>query len=257
MTAVTAPAPADDEKVAIAPVKQSAIALERILATKPEVFISFVGQPTILLPVSPERPGSNTWSLRSDRVKAWIAEFTWEQSRIVLAEREIDRIITVLVGKAWHDQRNSVELKEAMDQDPLLDALVIFMHENAIFDKNCTALRSSLENVAKSAGIDMKDRLWPKGAPHLSRRIGELKNLLQTAGVIVEIGRRGNGVRFVKLSRQNPSGGDAKGSPPSPSIDNFHHPKEMRRHDDGDSVLRRKLFERLSASNTETNDEGH
>lgn len=84
----------------IAAMRQPALALERILATQLELFINVVGQPTVRLSSPTERPYVESWPLRSDLVKAWIAEFVWDQSCILLAEREIDRIITVLVGKA-------------------------------------------------------------------------------------------------------------------------------------------------------------
>lgn len=181
----------------------------------------------------------------------------WDQSRIVLAEREIDRIVTVLIGRAWYDQRHDIEVTLAMDEDPLLEALVIFMHEHAVFDKSCTALKSSLDHVARTAGLDTKDRLWPKGAPQLSHRIEGLKPLLKRAGITAELDRRSGGARFVKLTQDKPSGGDVAGPPPASSIDNSHHPREIHRHDDGDGDSRKKLFDLLRTPNLETNDEGH
>lgn len=237
--------------------RQPAIALEQILATNPELYINLVGQPTIGLPPSPERLRREHWPLRSERVKAWVAEFTWDQFGDILAEREIDRIVTVLVGKAWHDQRNDIAVTEAMDQDPLFESLLILMQEHAVFDKSCTALKDELDRVARANGLDTKDRLWPKGAPQLSRRIEELKPLLKRAGIMAELGRRSGGTRFVKLTYEKASGGDATGPPPTPSIDNSHHPNEIRRHDDSDGDFRRKLFDRLRPPTLETNDEGH
>lgn len=234
-----------------------ASALERILATKPELFINIVGQPTIVLPTSSDQPLPKTWPLRSERIKAWVAEFVWGQSGIILAEREIDRIVTVLVGKAWHDQRNDITVTEAMDQDPLLESLLILMQEHAVFDKSCTALKEELDRVARANGIDTKDRLWPKGAPQLSRRIEELKPLLKRAGVTAELGRRSGGMRFIKLKCEKVSGGDVAGPPPAPSIDNSHHPNDIHRHDDSDGDFRKKLFDRLRPPNLEMNDEGH
>lgn len=234
-----------------------ASALERILATKPKLFINIVGHPTIVLPMSSDQSLPKTWPLRSERIKAWIAEFVWGQSGVILAEREIDRIVTVLVGKAWHDQRNDISVTEAMDQDPLFESLLILMQECAVFDKSCTALKVELDRVARANGLDTKDRLWPKAAPQLSRRIEELKPLLKRAGVTAELGRRSGGMRFVKLTCEKSSGGDVTGPPPAPSIDNSHHPNKIRPHDDSDGDFREKLFDRLRPPNLETNDEGH
>lgn len=263
MTTPNTVSPSDNEDADPIPnVRQPAFALDRILAEQPELYINLVGQPTIVLAettqsASPDRPQSRIWPLRSDRVKAWIAEFTWNESGIVLAEREIDRIVTVLVGKAWHDQRNDVELTEAMDDDPLLEAIMIFMHEHAIFDKNATALIASLDQVARAAGIDTKDRLWPKGASQLSQRIGKLKPFLQRAGITAELGRRTGGHRYIKLTRHKQNDGTVAEPPPSPSVDNSHHPIDIHRHGDGDGDSRKKLFELLRTLNQETNHEGH
>ena len=257
MTATSENAPTANDTEVNAGGRLPANALERILAMKPKLFINLVGQPTIGLPTASEQPLPKTWPLRSERVKAWVAEFVWDQSGIVLAEREIDRIVTVLVGKAWHDQRNDIEVTEAMDQDPLLEALLIFARRQAVFDKTCTALGIDLESVAREAGLDTKDRHWPKGAPQLSRRIEELKPLLKRAGVTAELGRRSGGFRFVKLTCDKSSGGEVAGPPPASSIDNSHHPREIHRHDDGDGDSRKMLFDLLRNPKLETNDEGH
>ena len=237
--------------------RQSASALERILATEPDLYINVVGQPTIKLPTSSGQPLPQTWLLRSERIKAWIAEFMWDQTGVVLAERVIERIVTVLVGKAWHDPRHDVELTEAMDEDPLLDALLIFMHEHSVYDKSCTALKADLDQLARSSGLDVKDRLWPKATPQLSRRIAELKPLLKRAGITAELGRKAGGIRFVRLAREKPTGGDAKGPPLSPSVDNAHYPKEIHWRDDGDGASRKKLFDLVRTPNLETTNEGH
>ena len=257
MTATSENAPTANDTEVNAGGRLPANALERILAMKPKLFINLVGQPTIGLPTTSEQPLPKTWPLRSERVKAWVAEFVWDQSGIVLAEREIDRIVTVLVGKAWHDQRNDIAVTEAMDQDPLLEALLIFVRRHAVFDKTCTALGIALESVAREAGLDTKDRHWPKGAPQLSRRIEELKPLLKRAGVTAELGRRAGGFRFVKLTCDKSSGGDVAGPPHASSIDNSHHPREIHRHDDGDGDSRKMLFDLLRNPKLETNDEGH
>jgi hypothetical protein len=109
--------------------------------------------------------------------------------------------------------RHDVELTEAVDEDPLLEALLIFMHEHAVFDKSCTALMAALDQVARSSGLDTKDRLWPKAAPQLSKRIERLKPLLKRVDIAVELGRRSGGLRFVRLTLEKQSGGDAAAPP--------------------------------------------
>lgn len=233
------------ESVSVA--QQAGIALELILDQKPELFVNLVGQPVIALPTPEEQPTARPWPLRSERVKAWIAELVWQRQDIVLGERDIDRIITVLIGKAWKDQRTNIALTEAVDQDPLLDALIVFMQQNAAFDGSSTKLLAELSKAAMEAGLDTRDRLWPSGAPQLSRRIRELKDLLRAAYIASETGRRGSGVRFVKLTRLKAADDGPKSPPQSPSIDKSHHPDALRRNDDADGEYRDQLFAKLNS----------
>ncbi|WP_254511400.1 hypothetical protein [Anatilimnocola floriformis] len=221
-------------------------ALQLILDRRLELFVNLAGQAMIALPTSGNSETS-LWPLRSERVSSWIAAFIWDRLKVVLAEREIERVVMVLIGRAYGDQRTNIALAEAIEQDPLLDALLVFMHQNAVFDKSCTALRAALNKVARAIGLDMRDHLWPKGVPQLSRRISDLADLLLVAGITTKIGRRGSGVRFVKLTRTTSANGDDHETPPQgPSVDKSHHPKPLGHHVDADDET--ELFSRLEST---------
>lgn len=225
--------------------KPDALALDMIL-NEPllELFCDIVGQPCIRLPPPRDLPAEEPWKIRSERVRAWIADLIWERFRFILLDREIDRILNVLEGKAWRDQRRNVELCHAIEQDSLFEAILLFMEEETLFEGTMTKLLRELVKVGKRAGLDVKARDWPKGSPQLSSRIGKLEHLLAAAQIGVER-NRDSYERRVILKRMPHDGG---ASPPSqgPSVDKSHHPKAQRQHDATDPEKRAMLFARVS-----------
>ena len=226
-------------------VRRDVAALKLILGATPELYCNIVGEPCIRLP--PLRDGP-VWSLRSGRVRAWIADFVWEEAGLVLFEQEITRLLAVLEGKAWRDQRLDLELKDAVDQEPLLEAIMIWISSNHRFEGTSTKFLRELRKTARKYGVDTQSRAWPKGPAQLSRRIGELTRLLEKAGVAVKIGRRPGGERYIILA--GGKGGDDDGKPPSqaPSIDKSHHPKPLHSPDDSDAQDSSNPFTKLKQS---------
>lgn len=212
-------------------------ALGLILATQPELFLNIIGEPCIGLPVAAEADRT-PWHLHSERVRAEIAGFIWEKLNLVVYDHELNRILRVLECQAWRDQRVDVELKDAVDNDPLLEGLVIFLNDpNRRGGVNLTAseLLDELSKVARKSGVDTNHHSWPKGAAQLSRRIGELSSILQKAGISVERGRNSGGVRFINLSRDSCDDDESTPSQP-PSIDKSHHPKPLPTADGSDGT---------------------
>lgn len=231
---------------------RAATALRLILNSTPSLYCNVVGTPCIGLPSirpgPPQEEAQEEWPLRSERVRAWIGEFFWEQTGMVLRERGITQTVIVLEGKAWHDQRLDLELSAAMDQEPVLEAAVIWMNQNPRFEGTQTKLLEELGKIAKKYGVDTQSQAWPKGPAQLSRRISELESLLKKAGVAVTIGRKPGGDRFVVLDKvkageEKPKEGDDVGTTPSQpaSVDKSHHPKMLRRCGGGDGDVFIKL----------------
>lgn len=227
-------------------VPQDVIALRLILDANPELYCDIAGEPRIRLPTASEQPPEELWSLRSDRVRAWIAEFIWEKSTRVLLDREIDRILNILEGKAWLDQRRDLELCDAIEHESVLEALLLFIEKEGRFEGTMTRLVQKLAMVARRAGLDIKSKKWPKGTPQFSNRIKELEPLLKKAQITVER-RRDAFQRRIVLERQTRDGAS---SPPShePSVDKSHHPKDQRRNDATDPQKRANVFARITHS---------
>ncbi len=239
------PSPNGQEQESAKVGRRDVAALKLIIEAIPELYCNIVGEPCIRLPPMRDGPDGGVWPLRSERVRAWIAEFIWKETETVLFEREITRFLAVLEGKAWQDQRLNLEVKDAVDQEPVLEAILIWLGINRRYEGTSTKFLQELRKTARKYGVDTQSRAWPKGSPQLSRRIGELRRLLEKAGVKVEIGRRPGGERYVLLDGQK--GGDDDGEPPSqaPSIDKSHHPKALRSTDGRDVGNHTDLFDRL------------
>lgn len=209
--------------------RRDVVALELILSNGPELYVNIVGEPCICLPFV---PGSNrsAWHLKHERVRAEIAGLIWEKLKLVLYDNELSRILRVLESQAWRDQRIDIDLKEAIDRDPLLEGLLILLADSDSKDGvnlKASELLTQLEKKARLNGVDTQHHSWPKGAAQLSRRIGELSSLLQQAGITVERGRNNGGVRFINLHRKTPcDDGEPTASQP-PSIDKSHHPQTL------------------------------
>jgi len=209
--------------------RRDVTALELIIEESPEVFVDIVGQPNIGIPI---RAGAKRvpWPLRHQRVRAEVAGFIWEKTTTVPYDHELNRILQVLESLAWADQRLDVDLKDAIDHDPLLECLLIFLRDpdrSGGINSTASALLNALSKAARKIGIDTKHHAWPKGAAQLSRRIGELSSLLKKAGITVERGRNSGGIRFINLS-QNVSCDDSEPTASrSPSIDKSHHPRSL------------------------------
>lgn len=209
-----------------------------------ELFCDTVGLPRIRLPTIPNRTAEEPWKLRSDRVRAWIAVFIWERAQIILLDREIDRILNILEGKAWLDQRRDLELCEAIEQDSVLEAVLVFMESEAVFEGTMTKFQRELAKTAKRAGLDVRSKNWPKGAPQLSRRIGSVELFLNKAGIKVERSHKSSErkLRLEKTTTKSPP------LPPSqgPSLDKSHHPKGQRQNDGVTTEKRVSVLTRIS-----------
>lgn len=229
--------------------RRDIVALQTILDANPELFVDVAGEPRIGLPFArgdPSRP-QLLWSLRHSRVRAEIAEFVYRETGSVLFDQEITRVLCVLEGRAWKDQRIDVELKQALDEEPLIEALFIFLHQPETagqFQGQCSKLLPALTKLGRKNGVDTHSKAWPKGAAQLSFRLGQLTNLLTKCGIRVTRGRLPGGARYVNLESDfTCDGGATEPSQPVP-VDKDHHPKCLRKIDARD-VASDDIFERI------------
>lgn len=218
-------------------IRRDVMTLDLILSEEPELYVNIVGEPFIGLPIAASTERA-PWLLKSERVQAEVAGFIWEKLRIVLYTHEVSRILRVLESCAWKDQRVDIELKDAIDHDPLLESLFILLSDpNSKGGVNLTAseLLNLLQKKARLHSLDTAHDCWPKGPAQLSRRIGDLSPLLEKNGVKVERGRNPGGIRFINLCRESncDDGGPVASQPPS--IDKSHHPQPLLPADAADA----------------------
>lgn len=225
------------------PARSDTLALSLIEAESLDFYCDIVGQPRVRLPPTGNQGPDETWCLRSDRFRAWIAQFIWDRSQRILLDREINRILNVLEGRAWQNHRVDIEIYEAIEHEPVLEALLLFLDRERRFEGTMTQLMQCLKKAARRAGLDVRAGTWPRGTPQLSSRIRQLEHLLTRAHITVER-RRDSYQRRIILKRQTSD--DAASSPSqAASVDKSHHPQNLRRNDASDAEKRASVFARV------------
>ncbi len=234
------------------PTRRDLVALQAVLNAKPELFVDIAGEPRIDLPFSCITPNRRPlpWPLRHGRVRAEIAEFIFRETGHVLFDQEITRILSVLEGKAWKDQRTDLDLKQALDEEPVVEALFIFLHQpetEGRFQGPCSKLLLALTKLGRKSGVDTRSKAWPKGAAQFSFRLGQLEQLLAKCGITVTRGRQPGGARYVKLESTFTCDDGPNGTSRTSSVDSDHHPKALRKSDARD-VASDAIFDRIQTS---------
>jgi hypothetical protein len=226
--------------------------VQAVLDAAPELFVDAAGEPRIGLPIPRDDPkhAVTIWPLRDIRVRSEIAEFLFREKGRVLSESEITRILNVLEGKAWKDHRIDIELKQALDEEPLIEAVFIFLHQPETagqFRGSCSKLLPALTKIGRKSGVDTRSRAWPKGAAQLSNRLGQLEAMLQKCGVSMRRGRMPGGARYVNLVSNFSRDDGAKTASQTPSLDNDHHPNKLCTTDACDAASE-GIFDRIQLS---------
>lgn len=183
--------------------RRDQIAVATVIRHTAEVFVDIASQPWIRFRTSID--DSASWPMRHGRVRAEIARLIYEHHNIVLFEQEINRILVVMEGLAWRNHQPNVDLQQALEIEPLFEAVFIFLRQpesGGWFRGTSTLLYAELTKVAKRSGVDQKSKLWPGGPSPLSKRLGELTEIFSAHRITVERGRNPGGTRFVRLERQ-------------------------------------------------------
>jgi hypothetical protein len=230
------------------PIRRDERALQAILSKSPTLYVNFVGEPMILLPIegSPEEQAAHR--LHSPRVRAYLFATVHRKAEFVPYEDEISRVLRILEDLAWNDVRISVPFGDALEQHALLEAVNLLLHGNDFrngYDGTASRLRNLLNDLAIEQGIDVRQKDWPRGSARLSQQLWELKDTLHGGGILLERGRT-NGARWIKLIRPRSDDGPQTASPPRPP-DNVPPSKTFEPNDDGDGVTR-DLLDRIDAN---------
>lgn len=227
------------------PVKatKTSTALRLVLDTSPELFVGLSGIPMIVVGST---SNGEPLCLHSKRIRDWVALQFWKATEDTLRELEIDQILRVLAGLAWNELRNPPSIEVAMDEDPLVEAVLVFIGRQSRFDGTATALLKELGSVANRLGTDVRSPLWPKCPGRLSFRLQQLRGILSVAGLSIEAGRKSGRERFMTIAELDC---DDKGSSLASgrsSLANTQHDSELHAGRNGDEA-RQSLFESLRA----------
>lgn len=208
-------------------------ALNLILSVISEVSCDIAGQPSVS--INHDQDEQQVWSIHSRRFRSWIAEFVWDHADIVLYDQELNRILTVLEGRAWNNQQVDTQVCEAIEKDPLFEAIIIWINEKKqSFDGRSTKLLLELNKTAKKFGVDTQHQAWPKAPAQLSRRIRQLEQIFERVGISIEVGRRPGGERFIRLSKTDACDSEAETPTQVPPVDKLHHPITLTAPDASD-----------------------
>lgn len=95
----------------------------------------------------------------------------------------------------------ALQNEEAISASGLATTIVMFMEGHTEWEGSPTELLNELEGIAMLEKVDMRSRMWPKGAQALLRRLKEVQSNLLKTGIKVSHGYGTKGRRFIALSR--------------------------------------------------------
>jgi hypothetical protein len=230
--------------------------LNTVRAVRPRVLINQLGRPSIMLPLSTKSEERSEYPIRHSRVEAELAYLIYVKTGLSPHQTELNRIIKVLEGRAWRINRSDLDLITAIDSDPLLETLYIYLHDESSGGRSkgsCSKLLKELTHLATAHGLDITNSDWPKGSAQLSHHLWKNRRLLNSSGIKISRGRYPGGNRFIKL--QTPWQCDAEQSAASQQRHNTntlpHHELESAGADDGAVG---GIFDRIAAPSGETNE---
>jgi hypothetical protein len=131
-----------------------------------------------------------------------------------------------------------VQNQGTLDGSPVAQAILSFMESRHEWTGLASDLHAKLEVEAEEMSIDVKrEKMWPKSALWLGRRIREVQPLLTAMGVGVAIGSNGKTGTEITLTRVPAGGGPGGGSKEgaTTTITTTENPAEESASEDGGS----------------------
>ncbi len=179
-------------------------ALQAILDKEPDLCVMRAGIPFISWPLDKASEERTFCKLHHPQIKPSLATFVWEEFAIVLYERELNRLVRVLEGFAWRNVTSDAELSQAIEQDPFLETLFLYLRTldaDQHYEGSCSVLLSRLEKCAVKNRLISREEDLPGGAPQLSRKLEKSREFLEKLGYQLARGRyTKTGDRFVRIS---------------------------------------------------------
>ena len=185
-----------------------ALLLAEIDARRIDVYRNVLEQPYIIFRVEDRPKGS--YFLQSDSVRGWIADFAWDAKLGAPNKPDLDRIITVLLGRALRNNRQQIEdqsVLQILREEPVVAVILEFMfaHQSGSVETTMEALRKDLTTFATERQLMRLGRnRFPRTAQRLSKEINHYAKTLATLGIDAQIWRS-NGSKVILTRRSDDS----------------------------------------------------
>lgn len=201
-------------------IKQGTIKLYRNVLRQPYVFCDH-----------PKYPVMHSHLLDKD-MRSWLTHFIWETNKVLLREREADRILEELAGRSLSEPLDKIHdpaLLQFIEAEPVVAIVLEFMHTRKRHEGTMEVLWKELKKFARGRRLLVRGKnRFPGGPNVLSRKLRVLLPVFEQLGIIIDM-NRSNGCQ-VTLSRRL----DDSSSKPSgePSAHNSSNDKGMPSMDD-------------------------
>lgn len=205
--------------------------LKEVEAKKVHLYQSLLKQPYIVLCVEGRPTGR--FPLFDPSVKHWLADFAWEKELGLLRARELDRILSVLAGRAMATTTARVDdpsLLRVILAEPVVHVVLEFVNgqQSLRIEEMMQPLWNKLKEFAKERGLlQIGRKRFPGGANVLSRQLSHFAPIFEQLGIQLELVRR-NGCR-ITLTRLDDSAVEPSAEP---SADNSCPTRDLSPEDD-------------------------
>lgn len=168
------------------------------------VYRNALNQPCVFCD-HPDYPGLNAPLFHRD-FRGWLCHFAWKAKKLLLHEREVDRILELLNGQSLASpvaNMSDPALLQLLEKEPLLATIVEFMEGRDTFETTVAELLRRLRAFASERGLlgRMASR-FPGGPNVLSRKLAHFNPMLEQFGIKVAI-RRSNGAKVTLTGRKD------------------------------------------------------
>jgi len=203
------------------------------------VYQNVLQKPYIVFQIN-DRP-QGTFYLYDESVYAWLAHFIWEEGLGLIHQRELDRILTVLAGRAMRSDLKKLDdpgLLRLVESEPVIAVALEVMHacDSGRIEQQMAAIWKDWRKFAKDRGLlKLGRKRFPGGANVLSRQLRQLSSVLNALGISVKLKRSDGG--YVTLTRTSDDS-QAESSAESSSPKSMHD-EDLERMDNRAALVAR------------------
>jgi len=202
------------------------------------VYRNLLGQPYVFFDIvegtlADTQPAIHLHLYHKD-VRGWLTQFIWKVEKILLHERELDRVLQALAGLSLRNKLDRVTdpaLLSLLETEPTVAVIVEFMHmeKQSRFEFTMESLWKRLRDFARERCLLLRGiKHFPGGANVLSRKLAIYEKELLRLGIKLTM-TRSNGCKVV-LERLDDSTSQpsAESSTPNSSALNELSPEDAK-----------------------------